>query len=119
MDKAYKLKGTEIRPIAVGRGDCFASDMVTVEGKPVRFMYRETPDSETDSGWRFMSGLESDEYANDASNLGIFDVNTIANYDSTVVPYLDAPVGSAFEKPSISGGFVRVTDWARGDAGEV
>ena len=69
------------------------------KGKRVRFMYREAPDNEIDSGWRFLSGSESDEYMNDASKHGVYDVNTIANYDPDIVPFLNAPVGAAYERP--------------------
>jgi hypothetical protein len=30
--------------------------------------------------------------------VGLYDVNTIANCDPTIIPYLDAPVLSAFER---------------------
>ena len=29
----------------------------------------------------------------EASNHGVYDVNTIANYDPDIIPLLDAPVG--------------------------
>ena len=32
------------------------------------YMYRERPDLEHDSGWRFFAGLESQEYADDAEH---------------------------------------------------
>jgi len=62
----------------------------------VGFMYREAPSDPVDSGWHFFSGDESQEYADEASNYEIYDVNTIANYDPSIVTYLDAPIGSAF-----------------------
>jgi hypothetical protein len=99
VDKKFKLSAGEIRDIAPGHGSCSATDMITVEGKRVRFMYRESPSDEIDSGWRFLSGYESNEYMNDAANHAIYDVNTIANYDRDIVPFLNAPVGSAFERP--------------------
>jgi hypothetical protein len=99
VDKKFKLSAGEIRDIAPGHGSCIATDMITVEGKRVRFMYRESPSDEIDSGWRFLSGYESNEYMNDAANHAIYDVNTIANYDRDIVPFLNAPVGSAFERP--------------------
>ena len=34
-------------------------------------MYREEPDNDFDSGWRFLSGLESDAYVNDLANVGL------------------------------------------------
>lgn len=99
MEKKFKLAAEQIRDIATGYGACFATDKITVDGEPVRFMYREEPDNDIDSGWRFMAGSESDAYMNDPENHAIYDVNTIANYDHDIVPFLGAPIGSAFERP--------------------
>ena len=96
MTKAYKLTASEIRPVAVGFGSCLASDRITVEGCPVGFMYREAPDGGGDSGWRFFSGDEAQEYADDPANFALYDVNTIANYDRSITEFLEAPPGSAF-----------------------
>ena len=96
--KSFKLRADEIHPLAPGRGACFATDHITVEGHRVGYLYREVPDDERDSGWRFFSGLESDEYANDPNNIAIYDVNTIANYDPEIIPFLNAPPGSAFAR---------------------
>ena len=98
MGKQFKLSKDEIKPLAEGYGACIATDMITVEGYPVRFMYREAPDKDIDSGWRFMSGFEDEEYMDTPSNHAVYDINTIANYDPTIIPFLDAPEGSAFEK---------------------
>ena len=94
--KRFKIPGDQIKPIAPGRGSCFATDHITVDGKKVGFMYRERPRDQYDSGWRFFSGSEGQCYVDDPKNLAIYDVNTIANYDVAIVPYLDAAVGSAF-----------------------
>lgn len=105
--KTFRLQPEEIQDLAPNRGSCIASDKVTVDGERVRYMYREEPDNDTDSGWRFFSGSETQEYADDADHFAIYDVNTIANYDSDVIPFLDSPVGSAFERDA-SGTFVAV-----------
>lgn len=107
--KAFKLGAEQIRPIATGYGACFATDMITVEGRRVGYMYREAPDFAEDSGWRFLSGSESETYMNDADNTGLYDVNTIANYDPEITPFLNAPVGSAFERQRESGPLVPAT----------
>jgi len=98
MQKQFKLRADEIKPLARGHGGCIASDMITVEGYPVRWMYREEPENAFDSGWRFMSGFEDDAYMDDAANHEIYDVNTIANYDPDIIPFLSSPSGVAFEK---------------------
>jgi hypothetical protein len=97
--KFYKLPG-EIKPIAIGYGACLATDHITVEGKKVGYMYREEPHegAPADNGWRFYSGEETQEYVDNANNLAFYDTNTIANYDPSITPYLDAPIGSAFGK---------------------
>lgn len=110
--KRFRLAKEELQPLATGRGACFASDQITVDGYPVRFMYREAPDHAQDSGWRFLSGFEDEAYLNDAERFELYDVNTIANYDPSIVAHLDAPAGTAFEKPSESEVFVEVDDWA-------
>ncbi len=74
-------------------------------------MYREDGEGEFDSGWRFMSGHESDDYINDADNLAMYDVNTIANYDPDIIPFLNAPARSVFERQNGTGSFVEVHDF--------
>jgi len=111
MNQKYKLEAKDIKPLAEGRGACFATNMITKEGYPVRFMYREYPDNEHDSGWRFMSGYESDEYMDNPDNHAIYDVNTIANYDQSIIQFLDAKVGLAFEKIPDADDFELVEDY--------
>lgn len=100
MTKRFALAADDIKQVAPGRGSCVASDKITVEGLPVRFMYRDQPRNDTDSGWCFLSGEETRDYAADPKNFGIYDVNTIANYDREIVDHLDAPAFSAFERQS-------------------
>jgi hypothetical protein len=45
-----------------------------------------------------LAGDESDEYMADLSKHTVYDVNTIANYDPSIIPFLDSPEGSAFER---------------------
>lgn len=110
MNKNFKLTAEQIRPLAEGHGACFASDLITVEGLQVGYMYREEPDEEIDSGWRFMSGFETEEYANDPNNLAMYDVNTIANYDRDIIPFLRAPIGSSFERKQGKGPLLEIAE---------
>ena len=96
MRKHFRLSAEQIKPLAVGLGSCVASDRITVDGLPVGYMYRESPDGSGDSGWRFFGGDESQAYSDDPSHFAIYDVNTIANYDSTIIPLLSEPAGSAY-----------------------
>ena len=104
--KPFRLRADQIKPIATGHGGCIATDMITCGGRKVAFMYRVATERDLDSGWRFMSGFESDEYMNDPDNHAVYDVNTIANYDPDVIPLLDAPFPVAFARDE-NGRFVQ------------
>ena len=103
--KKYKLSKEQIIDLVKGYGGCLASDKITVDGNPVGFMYREEPCFENDSGWRFLAGTEDDEYMDVPENSAIYDVNTIANYDRTIIPYLNLPVGMELQRKEDSDEF--------------
>jgi hypothetical protein len=107
VTKNFKLSESDIQPLVGDLGYCFASDRITVDGRKVGFMYREAPDTPDDSGWRFFSGDEPAEYTDDPDNLGIYAVNTIANYDPEIIPLLDTAPDVAFGRDPDSGRFVR------------
>lgn len=107
----FKTKAEDIKNLKIGLGSCFATDKITVEGSKVGFMYKQKPDNTTDSGWRFFAGDESDGYANDPQNISIYDVNTIANYDQSIIPFLDAPINSVFERDPQTNGWKQVFDF--------
>lgn len=98
--KEYKLWAPEFKLYLTdweSPSGCFATDHITVLGKKVGWCYREQPsEGRPDSGWRFFSGEESDEYVNDISHTDVYDLNTICNYDPDILPLLTAPVGTAY-----------------------
>ena len=77
MPKRFFLPAEQIKPMANGHGACFATDMIVVDGLKVGYMYREKPHHDSDSGWVFMAGLESQEYVDNPDNLGLYDVNEV------------------------------------------
>ena len=98
QEKVFKLSKDQIKPLIEPMGSGVASDKITVDGLSVGYMYREEPDFSADSGWRFFSGTEEQEYVDNPDNLMFYDVNTIANYDPTIIPYLQMAVGTELEK---------------------
>lgn len=76
---------------------CFATKMVMEDGRRVAYMYREEADDEDDSGWRFFSGHETQEYVDDPGNTQIYPVALVAESTPDIVPHLLAPAGSQFE----------------------
>lgn len=98
MEKRFKLPADQIIKLIPYMGGCIATDKITIDGEPIRYMYREEPMNDIDSGWRFFSGLESQEYVDNPDNSMIYDLNTIANYDQSIIPYLAMPVGIELER---------------------
>ena len=98
LGKIFGLKAHEIAPVAKGWGGCIATDRITVDGAPVGWMYREQPKRDEDSGWRFFAGDEDEQYLADLQRSDVYDVNTIVNYDPDIYPFLDASIGSSFER---------------------
>lgn len=96
MPKKFKLSKEDLKPLVKGLGGCIASDEITVRGKKVGYMERNEPLNDKDSGWCFFAGTESDEFVNEPDNFGIYEVNTIANYDKEIIPFLASPSGSCF-----------------------
>lgn len=86
-------------------GYVIASKLLVNRGLPVRFMYRENPDNDKDSGWRFFAGIEDDKYADNPDNFGIYDISSVLEIDKTITPYLDASAGMAFERAEGLGRF--------------
>ncbi|MCC8130557.1 MAG: DUF2185 domain-containing protein [Oscillospiraceae bacterium] len=87
-------------------GYVLATKMLVDEKRKVRFMYHEAPDNEQDSGWRFFCGDEDDEYVNAPENIAVYDINTILSIDKSIIPYLSAVVGIAFERENENDSFV-------------
>ena len=98
MEKKFKIAGKDLKDLLPNRGSCYATDEITVNGKKIGYMYREKPEDEKDSGWRFFSGEEDQEYVDNAENTAIYKLNTIANYDPAIIPYLDMPIGTSWER---------------------
>lgn len=99
-EKRFLLHQNDIAPVAIGYGACIATDRILIDGMPVGYMYREAPNNKQDSGWRIFSGDESETYLSDLNNSGVYDLNTLVNYDPDIIELLKSPVGSEFERDS-------------------
>lgn len=98
INKKFKLSSDQLKELVKDGTWCVATDRVMVDGTPIGYMQRETPVAPNDSGWRFFCGDEDRRYMADNSNHGVYALNTVANYDTSVVPYLNAACGSRFDK---------------------
>ncbi|HVK75049.1 MAG TPA: DUF2185 domain-containing protein [Kofleriaceae bacterium] len=108
--KTYGLRPEQIVRLVPSMGGCIASDRITVDGKRVGSMYRERSVRDHDSGWVFLAGDETQAYMDDAEHFGVYDVNTIANYDRAVIPYLYALPGQRFDRDADTDRFAEAPD---------
>lgn len=109
-EKRFRIKEEDLKELVPTIGGCMATDKITVEGMPVGFMYRERPSEDWDTGWRFFSGTEEQEYVDDPDNSMVYNVNVIANYDSAIIPYLKMPFGTELERVEGTDKFVPLSD---------
>lgn len=98
ISKDFAIQSDKIENLIPNIRYCFATDKITIEGMKVGYMYREVPDKESDSGWRFFSGTESQDYVDNPENIKNYNVNTIANYDPDIIPYLHSDYGTEYER---------------------
>ena len=112
-NRDYHVKAEDVKsllPDWKGADGCIATNRITVEGYKVGYCYREKPDGDWDSGWRFTAGDESEEYMDDPNNAGIYKLNTICNDDPDIIPLLNTPAPCAFERDE-NGAFQQIKDW--------
>ena len=112
-NRDYYVKAEDMQNLLPDWGEangCIATSRITVEGCKVGYCYREEPDGDWDSGWRFTAGDESDEYMDDPNNAGIYGLNSICNDDPDIIPLLHTPAPCAFERDE-NGVFQQIKDW--------
>src|SRR4051794_14797660 len=109
--KKFAIPREKLRRLVPPMGGCLATDRIVVDGAPIGYMYRvKDPGEEADNGWRFFAGDETREYLADTSHTGIYALNTVANFDPDIIPYLNTPGPCAFEKIPGTNAYRRVED---------
>ena len=87
-------------------GSCLVSDTILTGGMPVGYMFREKPHHESDSGWRFFASAYDDHQ----ELVPVGNIRAVADLDSSVIPYLDNPIGSEFERVDGTDKFVFIEE---------
>lgn len=106
----YVIPPDQVKQLIEQKGYCYASDMITMDGYKVGFMHREKREDEDDSGWRFYSGHETEEYVENEHHFMMFDLNYIANIDPAIIPYLKSRTGTELERDEDTDTFSRISD---------
>ena len=112
-NRSYHVKAEDVKELLTDWKEadgCIATNRITVEGCKVGYCYREEPDGDWDSGWRFTAGDESEGYMDDPNNAGLYKLNTICNDDPEIIPLLNTPAPCAFERDE-NGVFRQVENW--------
>ncbi|MCY1553902.1 hypothetical protein D9M68_904340 [compost metagenome] len=71
-------------------------------------MYREEPDEERDSGWRFTANDETDEYMENTDNIAYVSIGLVLTHDDSFIHLLESPAGTSFALDTRSGCFVQL-----------
>ena len=83
-------------PTAPYRARCFITNRVLNGEATARYVYREAPDSENDSGWRITAGDETDEYMDDPENSAYVSLGAVLRRDDSIRSLLDTPAPCAY-----------------------
>lgn len=89
---------------------CFVTHRILRDDAPVGCLYREEPECDDDSGWRFIAGDETDEYMCDGDNSSYVSIGAVLSHDDSFIDLLDAPVGAHFERDPETGAFEPCAD---------
>lgn len=65
-----------------------------MNGRRIRYTYREKSQIPVLNGWTIYSDIDDDEYVSDPDNFIIVGVNTIKNIDVLLIMIFDAPYGT-------------------------
>lgn len=88
---------------------CFVTHNILYEGRQVGYLYREEPDCDDDSGWRFTAGDETDEYMEDSDNSSYVSLGAVLREDDSILTLLECEVGVAFVRDE-NGNFIELDD---------
>lgn len=108
------IKKGDPRWIDSGEQKAIVSEMCFAKDGIVRFLYREKPDREEDSGWRMFTGYETPEYNEDAKHARLVDVGYMLDRDPSLLEPLKEGIGAVFERKGKGTPWQRVTDWNPG-----
>ncbi len=74
------------------------SEQVFQDGQCIRFLYREEPYDDQDSGWRVFTGEEEAEFCENLDNYRDCPLRDLIERDRSLGALFRSPVGSAFER---------------------
>jgi len=75
-------------------GSCIVTKSLLNGETNFRWLFREEPLDNIDTGWLAFGDSDNDEYVNDPKNLSVVDLNTLINIEPTILNVYEMPVGT-------------------------
>ena len=75
-------------------GSCIVTKSILNGETKFRWLFREEPLNNIDTGWMAFGDSDNDEYVNDPKNLSVVDLNTLINIEPTILNVYEMPVGT-------------------------
>ena len=88
----------------IGDSACIVCHHVTKEGFPILYACRDEPVEEADSGWQF----HCDQHDHSEAWSAVWAVANAIDFDSSIAAIIDSPVGSAYQRESVTDEWISV-----------
>jgi len=75
-------------------GGCIVSKNIIEKKGELKWCIREKGLDDLDTGWRFLSSIDTDEYLNDPKNMCVYNYDTIVEIEPAILLIYDLPVGT-------------------------
>ncbi len=105
IKKLLKKSEPKITPdnIASMPSGCIASNNLLSGKGELKWCFRETPINNMDSGWRFLSDIDTDEYLAYANNSSVCDLDTVIQIEPAILTIINLPVDTDVELTVVDG----------------
>ena len=75
-------------------GSCIITKSLMNGETKLRWLFREEPINNIDTGWMAFGDKDNDDYVNNPKNLAVVDLNTLVNIEPTVLNVYEMPIGT-------------------------
>lgn len=75
-------------------GGCVISNNI-INGKGIlKWCVKDTPIDNVDTGWRFFSDIDTEEYLNNSSNMSAYSFDKLVDIEPAILFIYDMPIGT-------------------------
>lgn len=100
--KKSELKTLSDNDSAMPTGCIVSNNLLSEKGR-LKWCFRETPINNMDSGWRFLSDIDTDEYLADANNSSVCDLDTVIQIEPAILAIINSSVETDIELKMVNG----------------